>query len=205
MEQASMANVLTGHRAVLARQVATGEAAALDVETGQLIQIIDLAGHQIASVLAFNADNHDEYLSGAETITGNGAIVLGKESQLYSTAHRPLFSLVEDTVGRHDLLTALPAGSDEEPAPVRTAIAQAAADRDIPAGALSDAVHWFKNVLIKQRGEIEEREPLAERNDFVTLKAEMDLLVIVANTPPGVRVSGGDDDRPGQILVRVYR
>jgi uncharacterized protein YcgI (DUF1989 family) len=66
-------------------------------------------------------------------------------------------------------------------------------------------VHWFKNVLIKQRGEVEEREPLSERNDSVTLKAEMDLLVIVANTPAGVRVSGGDDDRPGQILVRVYR
>lgn len=200
-----MANVLTGHRAVLARQVAKGEAASLDIQTGQLVQIIDLAGHQIASLLAFRADDHDERLSGAETITGNAAIVLGKEAQLYSSAHRPMFSLAEDTVGRHDLLTALPAGTDDEPAPVRSAIAAAAAGHDIPAGALSDPVHWFKNVLIKQRGEVEEREPLSERNDYVTLKAEMDMLVIVANTPPGTQVSGNDGDRPGQILVRVYR
>lgn len=200
-----MANVLTGHRAVLARQVATGDAAVLDVQTGQLVQIIDLAGHQIASLFAFNAGDHDEHLSGSETVAGNGTLVLATDAQLYSSAHRPMFTLVADTVGRHDLLTALPAGTADEPAPVRAAIAAAAAERDIPAGALSDPVHWFKNILIKQRGEVEEREPLSERNDAVTLKAEMDMIVIVANTPPGVHISGDTGDRPGQILVRVYR
>lgn len=200
-----MANVLTGHRAVLARQVAQGEAAVLDVQTGQLVQIIDLAGHQIASLFAFNAENLDEHLSGSETVTGNATLVLSKDAQLYSSAHQPMFTLVEDTVGRHDLLTALPAGTVDEPAPVRVAIAGASAERDIPAGALSDPVHWFKNVLIKQRGEVEEREPLSERNDYVTLKAEMDMIVIVANTPPGVFISGANGDRPGQILARVYR
>ncbi|MDQ4100467.1 MAG: urea carboxylase-associated family protein [Chloroflexota bacterium] len=205
-----MANVLVGRRAVAARQLRTGEAAGFTLHTGQLMQIVDLVGQQIATFLAFRHDEATERLSTTATITADASIVLTRGGTLRSNRGNPMLTLVEDSVGRHDLLTAAP-GPDPD---IRTAngtgscldaLMAVAAEHDIAADELPDPVHLFKNVIIKQRGEIEEREPLSERNDSAVLRAEMDLLVIIVNCPARPRGRQlARTGRPGELLVRVY-
>jgi uncharacterized protein YcgI (DUF1989 family) len=211
-----MANVLVGHRAVAARQIEVGSAAAFDVSAGQLIQIIDLAGKQVASLVAFGGDDRDDILSTSVTMTANASLVIKIGSKIFSARRAPLLELVEDSVGRHDLLTAaLPpeSGTAEETGvaaqSTNGALARAAADAGLPGRPVVDAIHFFKHVVIKQRGELEVRDSFAERNDTVVLRALADGAIVVANAYPEKRAGVGTvkapNGRVGQILVRVYQ
>ncbi|MDQ3654536.1 MAG: urea carboxylase-associated family protein [Chloroflexota bacterium] len=207
-----MANVLVGHRAVAARQIEVGAAAAFDVASGQLIQIIDLAGKQVASMVAFGGDDRDDALSTSVTMTANASLVLKIGDKLYSARRMPLLELVEDSVGRHDLLTAaLPpetGTTDAAGQSTNDALVRAMEVAELAGRPVVDAIHFFKHVVIKQRGELEVRESFAERNDTVVLRALTDGAIVVANAYPEKKVGVGTvktpNGRAGQILVRVY-
>ena len=210
-----MANVLVGHRAVMARQIGVGGAAALEVKAGQLIQVIDLSGQQVASFVAFGGEGHTERLSTATTVTANASIVLKAGDKLYGARRTPMFEVVDDSVGRHDLLTgplppAEPTSSSQVPQPTTLeALQQAAADAGMPNADVSDPVNWFKHVIIKQRGELEVKDSFSERNDTVVLRALTDAIVLVANAyaerRPGVTAVKTATNQSGQLLVRVYQ
>lgn len=211
-----MANVLVGHRAIAARQIDVGSAAAFDVASGQLIQIIDLAGKQVASLVAFGGNDRDDVLSTSVTMTANASLVVKVGDKIFSACRTPLLELVEDSVGRHDLLTAaLPsqAGTAEESGvaaqSTNGALARAAEDAGLLGRSVVDAIHFFKHVVIKQRGELEVRDSFAERNDTVVLRALADSAIVVANAYPEKRAGVGTvkapNGRVGQVLVRVYR
>lgn len=208
-----MANVLVGHRAVAARQIGVGSAAAFEVPSGQLIQIIDLAGKQVASMVAFGGDDRDDPLSTSVTMTANASLVLKTGDKLYSARRMPLLELVEDSVGRHDMLTAalpLETGTTDGSAQsTNDGLVRAAADAGLGGRPVVDTIHFFKHVVIKQRGELDVRESFAERNDSVVLRAFTDVAIVVANAYPekkaGVGTVKAPNGRAGQILVRVYR
>jgi uncharacterized protein YcgI (DUF1989 family) len=209
-----MANVLVGHRAVMARQIGVGAAAALEVTANQLIQIIDLSGQQVASMVAFGGEGRLERLSTATTVTSNASIVLKTGDTLYGTSRTPLFEVVDDSVGRHDLLTgplppAEPTSSAATLQPTTLEAFRAAAnDAGMPEADVSDPINWFKNVIIKQRGELEVKESFSERNDTVVLRALTDAVVLIANSyserRPGVTAVRTETNQAGQLLVRVY-
>ncbi len=209
-----MTNVLVGQRAVAAKQLTSGEGAAFSVSAGQLLHIIDLAGGQVASMVAYAGRGHSETLSPAATMTINASLTLKEGSQLYSDACEPMFELVEDPVGRHDLLT-MPQPSDstttkaKETSTTRDAMLQAAESVGVYRPGLPAPVNFFKHVVIKQRGEIEVREPFSERNDAILLRVLKDAVVVIANArkekKPGISQVLGRNDKPGSLLVRVYQ
>jgi uncharacterized protein len=209
-----MTNVLVGQRAVAAKQLTSGEGAAFTVSAGQLLHIIDLAGGQVASMVAYAGRAHSETLSPAATMTINASLTLKEGSQLYSDACEPMFELVEDPVGRHDLLT-MPQPSDstttkaKETSTTRDAMLQAAESVGVYRPGLPAPVNFFKHVVIKQRGEIEVREPFSERNDAILLRTLKDAVVVIANArkekKPGISQVPGRNDKPGSLLVRVYQ
>lgn len=209
-----MANVLVGHRAVMARQIGVGAAAALEVRANELIQIIDLNGQQVASFVAFGGEDRRERLSTATTVTANASIVLKTGDTLYGGNRTPLFEVVDDSVGRHDLLTGPlppqePTSSASTPQPTTLeGLRAAAADAGMPDADVSDPINWFKHVIIKQRGELEVKDSFSERNDTVVLRALTDAVVLVANAyaerRPGVTAVKTATNQAGQLLVRVY-
>ena len=208
-----MANVLVGHRAVAARQLAVGTAVAVPVQAGDLIQIVDLWGKQVASLVAIVGPG--EHLSTPVTASMNASLVLKMGDKLYSQRCTPLFELVEDTVGRHDLLTVpLPIEADAQSTvkakvSTRDSLEAAAEASGLETADVSDPVNFFKHVVIKQKGEIEVRDAFSERNDTVILSVLADCTVIVANAfnekKPGLAAAQPASGSPGQMLVRVYR
>ena len=210
-----MANVLVGRRAVSARQLEVGSAAAFEVSSGQLVQIIDLAGKQIASFVAVGKRGGDGRLSPSTTITANASLVLKVGDKLYSQHCKPMFEIVEDSVARHDLLTSpLPIDDDGDSKTAikkstATALAAAAAEAGVDAGDVTDPINFFKHVVVKQRGELDVKDSFAERNDTVVLRALSDATVLVANAYPekkaGVANAASPRGRVPHLLVRVYQ
>src|SRR6266508_5210115 len=185
-----MCQTLLGRMAIKARQIRPGQAYAVEVMTGQYLQISDVQGKQVADFVAFNLEDRAEALSTAATRAINGSIMLQLGMKLYSNRRNAMFELVEDAVGRHDML--FPACDPrrykddfglEEHANCREALTEALTEYNVTYDQIPDPVNWFMNVAIRQRGELEIREPLSERNDSVLLTALMDTVVAVSACP----------------------
>src|SRR3954465_9827490 len=80
----------------------TGTAFALT--KGQLLRVVDLEGEQVADLTAFNRTDKAESLSSGRSIDYANRIYLTKGDLLYSNRSQPMFTIVEDDVGRHDFL-----------------------------------------------------------------------------------------------------
>ncbi|MCA1658380.1 MAG: urea carboxylase-associated family protein, partial [Verrucomicrobiaceae bacterium] len=77
---------------------------AFELREGQLLRIIDLEGEQVADLIAFSGEDKAEWLSSGRSIDYANRIYLTKGDLLYSNRSRPMFTIVEDDVGRHDFL-----------------------------------------------------------------------------------------------------
>lgn len=210
-----MANVLVGHRVILSRQLAVGTATSFEIEAGQLIQLIDMAGAQVATLLAWGGEGRDERLSTATTMTQNASIVIKQGDKLYSGEGTPIFELVEDSVGRHDLLSGPipapePASASATVMPSSRESLKAAADElGLDRPDVSAPFNFFKHVVIKSKGELEVKESFSERNDTIVLRALTGAKVVIGNAyherRPGVTAGKQAAEKKGEFLVRVYK
>jgi uncharacterized protein YcgI (DUF1989 family) len=202
-------HVLFGRVPKRAAQVRPTVPIAFPLAEGQLLQITDVQGKQVADLVAFNLHDVREYLSTSHTRAINNSLVLTQGMTLYSNRRNPMLVLLEDTVGRHDIL--FPAcdrrrylddyGIPDHPNCKDNFLA-ALREYGIEEDDIPDPVNWFMNVGIVAKGRFEIREPLSERNDYVLLRALMDLVVAVSACPQDQNPCNAFN--PTDILVRIY-
>lgn len=77
---------------------------ALPVKRGQRITVIDLEGSQVVDFFAEVLDAPDEFLSTGVTIDCNESLRLRTGDRIYTNQYRPMFEMIADDVGEHDLL-----------------------------------------------------------------------------------------------------
>jgi uncharacterized protein YcgI (DUF1989 family) len=201
---------LVGRVAVKSKQLKPGEAAGFEVRSGEIVQISTLEGKQVADFVAVALADPKEISSTAHTRAKNNSIMLSNGMSIYSNLRNQMLEVVEDTVGRHDILFAACDPQRyavdyglEGHANCREALTKAMEPFGLTYETIPDPVNWFMNVAILQRGELELRESLAERNDYVLLVATMDVAIGVSACPQDQNdINGG---KPTDILVRVFR
>jgi len=71
---------------------------------GQTLRIVDLEGKQAVDFLCYNAEDPSERYNAADTMKYAGTIFLTEGHGIYSDMGRRLFTIVEDTCGRHDTI-----------------------------------------------------------------------------------------------------
>ena len=76
----------------------------LRLRRGQVLRIVDPQGEQVSDVVAFAAQDTSERLSSGRSIDYNNTIYLTTGHVLYSNRSHPMFTILEDKVGRHDFL-----------------------------------------------------------------------------------------------------
>lgn len=76
----------------------------IEVLAGQKITVIDIEGGQVVDFFAENAKDPDEFLSPGVTMDCNESIRLNVGNHIYSNLYQPMFQIVYDEVGEHDLL-----------------------------------------------------------------------------------------------------
>ncbi len=82
---------------------------AFELEKGQTLRVIDPEGEQVSDVVAFASAglgraNASEWLSSGRTIDYTNTIYQTTGHLLYSNRSNPMFTIMEDRVGRHDFL-----------------------------------------------------------------------------------------------------
>jgi uncharacterized protein YcgI (DUF1989 family) len=158
---------------------------AFKLQAGQLLRVIDLEGEQVADLAAFNGSDKSEWLSSGRSIDYANRIYLTKGDILYSNRSRPMFTIVEDDVGRHDfLLTPCSAETFQiiyKNAGMHPSCFYNLASRLAPFGIAPDSIpttfNIFMNVEIDARGTLKILPPRSKAGDSILLRAEMDLIV----------------------------
>jgi uncharacterized protein len=75
----------------------------IDVAEGEILEIFNVEGQQICDFFAFNASDPTEFLSPAHIRAELRRVVLGIGDVLVSCLRNPMFEIVGDTCGRHDI------------------------------------------------------------------------------------------------------
>jgi uncharacterized protein YcgI (DUF1989 family) len=85
-------------------EVPAYEGRSYEIKAGQLLQVTDIDGHQIADWIAVNKDDLRETLSGPETLNFEWRERPLIGSRFWSSKRRPMFEVVsDDTGGIHDM------------------------------------------------------------------------------------------------------
>ncbi len=205
-----MSDLLNDKTPIRARHIRPGQGQAVEVKAGQLLQIQTVQGKQVADFVAFSQDDTGEYVSTSATRATNANIIPQLGMTLYSNRRQPMFEIVEDTVGRHDMI--MPAcdgrrfldhyGVPDHPS-CRDNLTTALAEFNIPFDRLPDPFNFFMHTAILGRGELEVRESLSEAGDFIVLRALTELVLAVSACPHDRSAQNGRE--PSDLLVRVFR
>lgn len=204
-----MSDLLNEKTLIKSRQIAPGQGQAVVVKSGQYLQVQTVSGKQVADFVAFTLDDTNEFVSTAHTRAVNVNIIPQLGMTLYSNRRQPMMDIVEDTVGRHDMLFAACDPTRYEllgvpgHASCRAALTDAMQEYGVGFDRIPDPVNWFMNVSILQRGELEVREPLAEAGDYVVLKALKDVVVAVSACPQDHGPTNAEN--PTDLRIAVFR
>ena len=164
---------------------------AFEVATGRRFRVVDVEGQQVSDLVVFAHQDHAERLSQANTRKLNGAVKLRKGHALYSTRCRKLLSLVDDTVGEHDILFSSCSAYDyrvrfglTDPHPSCLAIlGDVLAPYGIPEALIPDPFNIFQHSEIGPNFDLFTRAPLSRPGDYVEFQADADCLVALTACP----------------------
>ena len=158
---------------------------ALIVRSGELLKVIDPTGEQVSDLTSFALDDRSEWLSSGRTIDYANTIYLTTGHKLYSNRSRPMWTIVEDTVGRHDFLLtpcspetfAILYGTTGHHPNCFENLCSHLAQYGIAPDAIPTTLNIFMNVEVQASGEIAIGAPRSRAGDYLLLRAEMDLIV----------------------------
>ncbi|RXR29043.1 urea amidolyase associated protein UAAP1 [Sphingobium fluviale] len=174
--------------------IAAGGYAARRLKRGSRLRLIDLKGDACASMLLFNAEMPTERLNVADTVKVQWNAYLGAGKLLLSDMGRVLMSVLEDTAETHDCFcgTSNAAtnaakygnGANSGPTPNgRDRFLLGAAKHGLQRRDVHPCVTLFKGVKIEQDGAITPQIGPFAPGRRVLLRAEMDVIVVIANCP----------------------
>ena len=178
------------------------------MRAGQVLRIVDVAGQQVADLICFRLDDHGDKLSVHNTLLLNRTIYLTTGHALMSTECTTMMTIVEDTVGVHDLI----AGScSEHTNAVRYGVRGTPSCRrnfelalephGIPLREIPYSFNVFMNVPVTDT-ETKIIEPVSKPGDLIDLRAECDLLVAISNCPQERNPCNAFD--PTELRLQVY-
>ena len=164
---------------------------AFELGKGRILRITDPEGEQVSDVMAFASAGPgraeaSEWLSSGRTIDYNNTIYQTTDDVLYSNRSNPMFTILEDRVGRHDFLLTpcspetfemLYEGHEGYHPSCLENLTENLKRFKIGADDIPTTFNVFMNVEVLPSGEIAINPPLSKPGDFVDLRAEMDLVV----------------------------
>ncbi len=156
----------------------------IDAKIGQKITVTDVEGGQVADFFAVSAADSEEFLSPAVTLDCHESLKLNAGDEIYTNRYRPMFRIISDDVGVHDLL--FPSCRPE----MYDFFYQNGSGHpncyDNINGALGEhrpiinPVNLFMNTSVGADGKITIQPPVSKPGDKIVLEALMDVHIGIA-------------------------
>lgn len=182
---------------------------AFTLSAGQELVVTDPRGEQVADMLAFNADDVREVISGGRTLDYASKLFLSTGDPLYSNRSNVMLDIIADDCGRHDFLLT-PCSRDTfriiygDKDPHRGCfgnLAAALAPYGIEEDMIPTAFNIFMNVQVNgDTGTLRVDPPMSKAGDSVTFKARMDL--VIGLTACSALQSNGGSFKPIEWEIR---
>jgi len=191
--------------------VAAGYGKAFRLRVNEQIRIGLAEGPQVADLFAFADPDLTESLSTEHTRSCLQRLTPLTGEAFYSNRRRPMLALTADTSpGNHDLLLS---ACDQarytllgHPDPHRNCaqnMIDALDELGLRAPAIPSPVNLFEKVGIGSDGTLAIEPPSAVRGDLVTLKALMNLVLVISACPMDIALTNGADRRPKAVFVEL--
>ena len=177
---------------------------------GQTLRIVDLGGNQAVDCLFYNAAEHAERYSAADTVVAQGNIFLTTGSRLMSNEGAVMLTVADTTCAYHDTIGG---ACSRESNTLRyghhTLHQHACVDNFLDAGSrfgltkrdLVSNINWFMNVPVGADGTLGIVDGISAPGLFVDVRAEMDVLVLISNCPQINNPCNGFDPTPVQLII----
>jgi uncharacterized protein len=179
------------------------------IKKGTTLRISTPEGSRGISFLCYNADSIIERYNAADTAKIQFNAFLKKGKLLYSDMGRVLFSITEDTCGHHDTLSgcsnvmtnSAKYGEESFYRSSRDNFLLALAKRNMGKRDIMPNVNWFAHVAVDAVGNLVWADKVAGSGDFIDLRAEMNVLAVISNTPHVLDPNPIYDPKPIQVKV----
>lgn len=182
-----------------------------ELDCGDIIRIIDTEGKQVGDLIAYDRANLKDRFWILNTIRLNGTVFLTTGHVLYSELSKPMLTVVADTCGRHDLLAGscnaeidkVRYGVDGHHGCVENFVAAiepyGLTRQDVPM-----SFNLFMNCPVGSDGSWSIVTPSSKAGDYVDLRAEMDLLVVLSNCPQDLNPCNDGKPKPLEVVINPH-
>ena len=178
---------IASDKIVSREQVPAGWYATVRLRRGEALRIVDDSGRSSVSVIGWREEDTSERINCADTVKVQWSAAMSKGRVLLSDMGRVFLSLVEDTSGAHDLLV-----GGSTPASTRAAFGAttrnthenflaAAAKIGLDLRDIPPCVTFFAPVSLDANGRFLWTAGRKRPGDFVDLRAEMNLVLVLSN------------------------
>ena len=157
---------------------------AFRIRKGQVLRVGDPMGEQVCDLFAVGADDPRCRLSSGRSIDYAGRIYLTTGDLLYANDSRVMFTILSDTVGRHDFLLTpcsqemfeiLYKHQGHHPSCFEN-LATSMRAFGVQGHQIGTTFNIFMNVTVDAEGGLAVRPPTSRAGDHIELRAEMDLI-----------------------------
>lgn len=186
-----------------------GKAVALN--QGQSVRVINTHGQQVVDTWAFRRDDLTEFMSMEHSRTSLGRIIPKVRQSMTTNRRRPILSLVEDTSGGiHDTLLAACdryryelLGCEGYHDNCTDNLAAALAVLGLTPPETPSPWNLFMNIPVAPDGSVSFEPPVSGPGDHLTLRAEMDCIVVFSACPQDMVPINGVNCLPTEAHFQV--
>lgn len=180
------------------------------VPAGCRLDIIDLHGNQAVDCLLYSAADHADRYSAQATIAAQHNIFLGTGSVLRTDTGTALMTVIADDVGNHDTVAG---ACSRESNTLRyghhTGHQHACVENFLAEGLkwglgkrdLVSNINWFMNVPVETDGTLGIVDGRSAPGKSVSLRAEIDTLVVISNCPQINNPCNGFEPSPVRVVI----
>ena len=179
------------------------------VKQGDILRLVDLEGQQAIDFLCYSAADQIDRYSAANTMKLNGNIYLGQGSVLWSMRAHRMMTIVEDScASAHDTLYGCCSIEIDEIryGKTKTQSCQSNFESELAKHGMGPKdmvanINFFMYAPVAPDGAVAIADSKSKPGDYVDLRAEMDVLVVLSNCPERDNAASGDGPSPIRAIV----
>ena len=185
---------------------------AFKMKVNEQIKITNIEGSQVVDAWAFYEPDIEEFMSNEHTRSCLEKLIPTVGDSLFSNRRRPILTIVEDTSpGIHDLLLSACdidryrlLGVEGYHRNCTDNLREAMAEVGLTLNEVPSPFNIFENVKINENGELSITPPEVQPGDTITLRAELDITLVLSCCPMDIALTNGPDLRSKPVKVEVF-